>query len=153
MVEQLKSVFDHIQNVHIRTIATRRGETRKMLEFEVIGGNRVPAAFESDGVLLTLAHLWLAHRSEGPVVGLEEPEAATFPSLLSGKVGLLESLTEGRTIGRPVQVLATSHSPGLLMALGDTERLRVFEDGRVYTPPERRMSDVINTRLHWILEQ
>ncbi len=157
MVTDLKTTFPHVQNVNIRTIKTRGGSrggvALKLLEFELTNGRKIPAGLESDGVLLTLAYLWLARQQDDTAFGVEEPETAGYPTIVKEKVRLLKALTDGKTGRRPVQIIATSHSPVLLIALGDTSHIRVCERGaKVYAPPERSMMDVIHTRLAWAVE-
>jgi predicted ATPase len=153
IVRELKKRFDHIKDVHLRTLrGMSSGEVLKLLEFELISGTRIPAGLESDGVLLTLAHLWLIHMAQDSAVGVEEPETATYPSLVRDRLKMLRELSEGTAGKKPVQVLATSHSPLLLTCLGDTELLRICEGGKVYQPVEERMMDVIHTRLAWTVE-
>jgi predicted ATPase len=153
IVDELKKRFDHLTNLHIRTVKTQRGSVLKLLEFELSNSGRIPASLESDGVLLTLAHLWLALQQEHPAVGVEEPENAAYPSLVKDRLQTLRSLAKGEAGRRAVQVLTTSHSPTLLMYLGNTQAVRVCErDGRVYVPPEKSMLDVVHTRLAWTVE-
>jgi len=104
-------------------------------------------------VLLALAYLWLAYQQDNAAFGVEEPETAGYPTIVKEKVALLKSLTEGGSGRRAVQILATTHSPVFLVALGDTHHVRVCErGGKVYCPPERSMMDVIHTRLTWAVE-
>jgi len=152
IVQELKAQFGHIQNLNIPTIQSVGGQAQKLLEFEAVGGRRFPAAFESDGVLLTLAYLWLSHRQSDPAVGIEDPETAAHPPKIDGRVKLLRKLSDGSATRAPIQVLATTQSPGLLMALGNTEELRVCGADRTVTKTEeRRMSDLLNTSLNWTL--
>lgn len=152
LVSSLKDTFRHIKEVKLVTIKGR-DTVLKGLIFERTDGIQVPGELESDGVLLTLAHLWLATRKE-PAFGVEEPETATYPSLLESRLSFLRSISEG-SLGYPaVQVFVTTHSSLLLTAAQDTGLVRVFEpqeDGssRIYTPSEEFMQELIYRRLGW----
>ena len=81
------------------------------------GGNKLSARSMSDGTLRFLAVLsaLLAENTSG-LYFLEEIDNGIHPSRLSLLVDLIESQTsEGK-----VQVVATTHSPGLLSIIGDT---------------------------------
>jgi predicted ATPase len=108
---------------------------------------------ESDGVLLTLAHLLLSTRDD-PAIGVEEPETATYPSLIESRLALFRTLTQESDNKDLIQMLITTHSHVLLSAVQDPELVRIFErqpDGhsRIYQPPEQTMFEVIGRRLGW----
>jgi len=154
IVEKLKKLFPHIKQINVITKAWDRSRpVLKGLVFETINGVRVPAEFESDGVLLTLAYLWLATR-KGVALGVEEPETATYPSLLESRWQLLKSMAEGKEGFQPIQILATTHSSFLLTAASDPSLVRVFEPqdngiSQIYEPKEQFMHDLIYKRLAW----
>ncbi len=82
------------------------------------GRHRIPATQLSQGTLLALALLTLAHIPNPPtVLCLEEPDRGLHPRLLRDVYDALirlsspDSAKEGR---RPVQVIATTHSPYFL---------------------------------------
>ncbi len=83
----------------------------KGILFVLKNGRRIPAAQASDGMLLILAFLALAHAPEPPALLLvEEPENGVHPERLREIFDILTQLTTGdRT-----QVVITSHSPYLL---------------------------------------
>jgi len=152
LVSSLKNIFPHIKEVKVVTIKGRTAVLKGLI-FERIDGVQVPGELESDGVLLTLAHLWLATRKE-PIFGVEEPEAATYPSLLESRLSFLRSISEGSLGFQPVQVIATTHSSLLLTAARDTSLVRIFEpqeDGSVHiaTSNEQFMQELIYKRLAW----
>jgi predicted ATPase len=152
LVSSLKAIFPHISQVKVATMSGRR-DVLKGTVFETQGGIQVPAELESDGVLLTLAFLWLSTRKD-PAFGIEEPETATYPSLLESRMRMLRSLSEGIGEYPSVQVIATTHSSLLLTAAKETSLVRVFElreDGssRIYAPKEEFMQELIYKRLAW----
>ncbi|MGB9380004.1 AAA family ATPase [Candidatus Binatus sp.] len=161
----LSDLFPHIKQVNVSTLTERksnvsgeRGTARsvalKGLVFERHDGKAVTAEMESDGVLLTLAHLFLATRHVSPAVGIEEPETATYPSLLESRLRLFRTMSEGKA-GTPLsQILVTTHSPTLLTMAQDPSLVRIFEhqsngDVKIFTPPEHSMMEVIEKRLGW----
>lgn len=152
LVSSLKQTFGHIKEVKLATIKGRN-TVLKGLIFERVDGVQVPGELESDGVLLTLAHLWLATRKE-PIFGVEEPETATYPALLQSRLNFLRNISDGSLGYAPVQVLVTTHSSLLLTAAQDPGLVRVFEpqaDGtsHIYTPQEEFMQELIYKRLGW----
>jgi predicted ATPase len=142
---QLKDLFPHIEQINIPTWEDPHRGSLKYLQFETTNGRKVHAEVESDGVLLSLAYLYLANEYRGGFA-VEEPEAGAHPDLLRTRIQLLRSVAE-----RGVQVVITTQSPVLLMGVGETKNIRVCEDGSVYEPPERSVLDVIYTRLNWTL--
>lgn len=99
------------------------------------------AADVSDGTMLTLALLVLAHQQDPPdVVGIEDPDHGLHPYLLEGIVALLRRLTRGEVGTKPVQVVVATQSPELLEYLEPHEvrfLSRDPEDGsvRIESPP------------------
>ena len=158
LVQKLNEVFPHIKQVNVVTIkqdkSGKTGAPRvlKGLTFETVNGVKVPAELESDGVLLTLAFLWLSTKN-AMSIGVEEPETATYPSLLKSRWQILNSMSKGSAGNQSIQVIATSHSPTLLTYIGDSSCVRVFEiqsDGtskiRTSSLP---MGDLIYRELEW----
>lgn len=149
--KNLISIFPHLKKMNISTI---KGETGlKGLFFETKSGVRIPAELESDGVLLTLAYLWLS-TSRDTSLGVEEPETATYPKLLESRWDLLKKVSHGFDTTPPLQIIATTHSSALLTLAQQPSLIRIFdvqEDGtsKIYTPPEEFMNDVIYRRLGW----
>lgn len=66
----------------------------------------------SDGSLLALALVTLAHQPERPdLVGIEEPENGLHPYLIRKIMEIIVSLTQGDA---PLQIILTTHSPVVL---------------------------------------
>ncbi len=79
------------------------------------GHHRIPATDLSQGTLIALALLTLAHLPEPPtIVGLEEPDRGINPRLLRRVKDAIYRLSYPESCGEerePVQVIATTHSP------------------------------------------
>jgi predicted ATPase len=79
------------------------------------GHHRIPARDLSQGTLIALALLTLAHLPEPPsIVGLEEPDRGIHPRLLRRVKDAIYRLSYPESCGEkrePVQVIATTHSP------------------------------------------
>jgi predicted ATPase len=82
------------------------------------GRYKIPAADLSQGTLIALAMLTLAHLPEPPsLIGLEEPDRGIHPRLLRRIQDALYRLCHPEGAGKdraPVQVIATTHSPYFL---------------------------------------
>ncbi|MCY2926344.1 MAG: AAA family ATPase [Planctomycetota bacterium] len=82
------------------------------------GGHAIPAAQLSQGTLVALAILTLAHLPDPPaLVGLEEPDHGMHPRLLRDVQDAIYRLAYPKDHGEdrpPVQVIATTHSPYFL---------------------------------------
>jgi predicted ATPase len=75
----------------------------------------IPAADISDGTLRLLGFLAALYQSQTPnILCFEEPENGVHPWLLHKMVELLTLVTTEGIVGKPVQVLITTHSPVLL---------------------------------------
>ena len=87
----------------------------------------------SDGTMMLLAFLTLAHMQEPPdILAIEELEYALHPHLLAEVVGMLRKLTTGEVGTKPVQVLLATHSAELLNFVRPEEvrfLSRSLEDG------------------------
>ncbi|UQA60076.1 AAA family ATPase [Polyangium aurulentum] len=122
------------------------------IEFELSGGDRLPARLVSDGTLRVLA-LLTALRTEqrAPILGIEEPENGIYPGRLRALLDLLreesgrrqddpEILTPlqadihalglARIVSNllPTQILLTTHSPVVLAALHSHSKHLRFVD-------------------------
>ncbi len=103
--------------VDIDFVVTDLGDV--MLQLVEDDGTKISARSLSDGTLRFLGHLVaLLSAPRGSILLIEEIENGLHPQRLS----LLVQLLEGVTKDRGVQVIATSHSPLVLMALS-AERL------------------------------
>jgi predicted ATPase len=82
------------------------------------GGHQINAADLSSGTLLALCLLTLAHLPEPPsVICLEEPDHGIHPRLLRQVHDAMVRLSDPASCGdqrKPVQVIATTHSPYFL---------------------------------------
>jgi predicted ATPase len=97
---------------------TPNAGTRTFLLRTRHGGYPIPASDVSQGTLLALAMLTLAHLSEPPpLIGLEEPDRGIHPRLLRDVRDVLYRLCYPKDFGEdrpPVQVVATTQSPYFL---------------------------------------
>jgi hypothetical protein len=89
--------------------------TGKGIYLETQSGETVRARHASDGAILFLGLLALAHLPEPPVLLLlEEPENGVYPTRLRQIIGLLKGMVN-RTEGvRFPQIILTTHSPYVL---------------------------------------
>jgi len=128
-------LFGHFKNIRVRTenaIDRKRVHALEKLVppgvaygyapgvgaaiyFETRAGNELRAHQVSDGVMLILGFLALAHLPEPPsVVLIEEPENGIYPKTLEDVIRLLKELAY-RTNERPFpQIILTTHSPYVL---------------------------------------
>ena len=75
----------------------------------------IPAADISDGTLRLLGFLAALYQAQTPdILCFEEPENGVHPWLLHKMVELLNLVSTEGIVGKPVQVLITTHSPVLL---------------------------------------
>jgi predicted ATPase len=111
------------------------------IDFELSGGERLPARLVSDGTLRILG-LLTALRADPPpaVIGVEEPENGVYPGRLRKLLDFLrEIVTLGPEQDAPsTQLILTTHSPVVLAALrAQPEHLRfvdlVRRDGHLVT--------------------
>lgn len=110
------------------------------IDFELSGGDRLPARLVSDGTLRALALLTALRSDRGPsTIAIEEPENGIYPGRLRTLLDLLREATETPgsappeshapsleeageeepTVSAPPQLLLTSHSPVVVAALRD----------------------------------
>jgi predicted ATPase len=93
------------------------------LEFPTVGGQVLGVRSVSDGVLLSLAFIALAHEPDPPSILLvEEPENGVHHASLKDIIGTLRHLSQEKG----VQVILTTHSPYLLDEV-ETNEVHVFE--------------------------
>jgi len=82
------------------------------------GRHKIPAADVSQGTLLALTMLTLAHLPDPPsLIALEEPDRGIHPYLLRHVQDAIYRLSHPESCGEqrePVQVIATTHSPYFL---------------------------------------
>jgi predicted ATPase len=107
------------------------GDTLRV-DFELSGGERLPARLVSDGTLRLLALLTALRMEPRPsLIGIEEPENGIYPGRLLALVDVLRQEAKrrqdeepgwvaaepGSTDLLPTQILLTTHSPLILTAL------------------------------------
>ncbi len=103
------------------------------------GGNPLPAAQVSDGVLLVLAYLTILHLPNPPhLLLIEEPENGIHPERLEKIIRVLRELIGQK---KHTQIVMTTHSPYVvdLLEAQEVTLCRKGADGAVHT---RRLSDV-----------
>jgi hypothetical protein len=102
-----------------------------VLKFETTHGETLPAEAVSDGVMLSLAFIALAHSKKHPRIMLvEQPEHGVHHAALKDIVATLHDLADNKG----VQVVLTTHSPYLL-DLVEPKEVRIFskdEEGAVH---------------------
>jgi len=122
----------------VKTIPQREGNADALhLRFPTIQKQELPAASVSDGLMVSLGFLAIAHDPEPPSILLvEEPENHVHHASLKDIVGTLKHLSADKG----VQVILTTHSPYLLDCVRP-EEVHVFakdEEGAVHS---RKLSD------------
>jgi predicted ATPase len=123
MIEEgLKQRLPAIKRLRLRP--QREGNSNKIVGFDLRGGAKLDARQVSDGVMLVLAFLTIAHDEHAPsLLMVEEPENGIHPKQLREVLVLLRALT-GRE-RNPIQVILTTHSPYVLDFVPQ-ESVRVF---------------------------
>lgn len=135
--EGLAVVLDTLHNKHEDRFEALEAELARALpEFDAIkfdtsangqrafllrtrdGKYKIPASALSHGTLLLIAILTLAYIPEPPaIIGIEEPERGVHPRLLRVVQDVLYRLSypeDFKETRKPIQVIATSHSPYFL---------------------------------------
>ena len=90
------------------------------IDFELSGGERLPARLVSDGTLRMLALLTaLRAAPRAAVIGVEEPENGVYPGRLRKLLDYLREIAAegGESDAPPTQLILTTHSPVVLAAL------------------------------------
>lgn len=122
----LRQVMPWVERIDIdERIEPDEEELGDAIELVTKTGARVSGNAISDGVLLYLAYLYLAHSAPGGLLLIEEPETGIHPGLLRRVMALLRAVTTGALGGPPTQVILTTHSPLLLNEVRP-EEIRVF---------------------------
>ncbi len=95
--------------------STSKGGAGKALFFDTASGGILTGEQVSDGVILVLGFLALAHLPEPPkLLLIEEPENGIYPQRLQEVIGLLKKMMQ-RTDGVPFpQIIMSTHSPYVL---------------------------------------
>lgn len=109
-------------------------------------GYTIPARHLSQGTLIALAVLTLAHLPVAPpIVGLEEPDRGIHPRLLRRVKDALYRLSHPESCGEdrdPVQVIATTHSPYFLDLFKDHPEEIVICEKLAQEVQFKRLSDL-----------
>jgi predicted ATPase len=124
----------------------RGGMAGFQLQFQLKGGGELTPSEVSDGTMLLLAMLALAHSPNPPEVLLvEEPENGVHPSRLQEIVRVFRGLSSEGGANGPTQVVMTTHAPYLLDAMRPEEVFfcHRLEDGRATCT---RLADVPGVR-------
>lgn len=112
----VRDAFPAFDGIGLKTIDGGGGRLLKTIDLPLAGGSgarSVPAWSVSDGALLMLAFLALAHsHSATPdILLLEEPAAGLHPTRIPMLASLLRQITTGELGGRPRQVIVATHNP------------------------------------------
>lgn len=103
----------------------------------------------SDGTLLVLAYLLLLYQEpQVDLIAIEEPERGLHPYLLGQLVQFLRAMAHGKIGGRPVQIVAATHSAEFLnhlepeevrfLSRSDPDGSTIIEQAPSDTPDWRR---------------
>jgi hypothetical protein len=116
---QFRSVFISTEFGIARTLVNGLPEsssiTGKGIYFETQGGKTIRARHASDGTILFLGLLALAHLPEPPgLLLLEEPENGVYPMRLKQIITLLREMVDRAEGPRFPQIILTTHSPYVL---------------------------------------
>lgn len=140
--DALKRFVDSVEMVRFPAAAPGK---KTILFHEKGTGYKVYASEASQGLLLFLAYLTIAYSpGDARILLIEEPEVGVHPHRLRAIVELLRAISRGALGTRPVQVIATSHSPYLLDWCTKDE-LVFFgrdDDGDVWTRPLSDVEDI-----------
>ncbi|MCD4727093.1 MAG: AAA family ATPase [Pirellulales bacterium] len=111
-VETETAAQRHYESHEMHSLSTANG---KGIYFETQSGGPVRARHTSDGAILFLGFLALAHLPDPPsLLLIEEPENGVYPKRLGQVIELLKQLVH-RTEGvRFPQIIMTTHSPYVL---------------------------------------
>jgi ABC-type uncharacterized transport system ATPase subunit len=113
--ERVRELFPTIRGIGFQNVT----DSAKQLEFELVGGARVPAHLMSEGLLYYLAFAALPELEPTSLLLVEEPENGLHPARLVEVVRLLRRISE-RT-----QVILTTHSPLVVNEL-EPDEVRVI---------------------------
>lgn len=130
---EVRRFFPPIKSIRLKNVA----HDTKAFEIELNGGQRVPAAFLSDGVLYFLAFAALEHAEPASVLLIEEPENGLHPSRIADVMRVLRGLSER------VQIVVATHSPFVINELhGDEVTVVTRPEGK--GTQVRRLCDTPN---------
>jgi len=128
--------FPHYEQLELPVVGQDTPE-RIGLRFRTRHGETLSAESVSDGVMMSLAFIAVAHAPDPPrILLVEEPENSVHHASLKEIIETLRQLTKEKG----VQVILTTHSPYLLECV-EPEEVHVFakdEEGAVHT---KKLSD------------
>ncbi|MCY1005545.1 ATP-binding protein [Nannocystis pusilla] len=133
IVEGVRRLFPTIKAVRLKVIS----KSTKAIEVELVSGERVPAAFLSEGLLFYLAFAALQHLDPVALLLVEEPENGLHPARIADVMRIL------REISATTQVVLTTHSPLVINEMQGDEVSVVTRDG-VKGTMVRRLEDTPN---------
>lgn len=122
--------------------------TKAFLLRTKIGQHKIRAKDLSDGTRLALAYLPIAYLPNAPqIIAFEEPERGIHPRLLRNIQEAMDRLAYPENYGenrKPVQVIATTHSPYLLDLYKDRREEIVISDKDENGVHFERLTDLPN---------
>ena len=134
--DQFTARFPHYRRPKL-ALRGREDDKRPAIVFPTVHDEDLSAQSVSDGVMMSLAFIALAHQPEPPeVLLIEEPENCVHHASLKDILKTLQQLSDEKR----VQVILTTHSPYLLDCV-EPEEVHVFykdEEGAVHSS---RLSD------------
>lgn len=133
IMNEVRRLFPTVRGVRLRN-PTRM---TKALEVELTSGDKVPAAFLSEGLLFYLAYAALQHLDPVALLLVEEPENGLHPSRIADVMRIL------REISQTTQVVMATHSPLVINEMKGDEVTLVTRDGDKGTQV-RLLSDTPN---------
>lgn len=133
IVDGVRRLFPTIKAVRLKVMT----KSTKALEVELVSGERVPAAFLSEGLLFYLAFAALQHLDPVALLLVEEPENGLHPARIADVMRIL------REISNTTQVVLTTHSPLVINEMQGDEVSVVTRDG-VKGTTVRRLEDTPN---------
>lgn len=123
--DALQKAVPTLSGIALRTLVQSSGQVMKSLELCLAGSSRtpvtIPAAQASEGALLLLGFLALAHTRTSDILLLEEPENGLHPLGIRVLVDIFRKMSTGEIGGRPRQIIVATHSPIFLNYLSPAE--------------------------------
>jgi predicted ATPase len=117
----LRSAIPTLGGLSLRTIERDGGRIEKVIELTLAASSSsappvsIPAAHASEGALMLVGMLALAHGRTPDILLVEAPETGLHPSQMRMVVDLLRAISEGKVNGgAPRQVILATHNPILL---------------------------------------
>lgn len=146
--ESFRQRFPQYEAIAIKP-ATLGDKDAFALSFKTVHGPVFAADAVSDGVILSLAFIALAHSPKPPsMLLIEEPENGIHYTSLKDCIKTLKKLSDDKT----VQVILTTHSPYLLDCV-EPEDVRVFckqDDGSVHAGKLTDHADVEGLKKYFM---